>query len=906
MEIVEQFFLVLAYLAGIGFLLSGLDDLFFDSQFLVYLWKSRRRPPVALQDLKLVPEQWIALLVPAWLEGGVVNKMAEYATRVLLYEKYDIFIGVYPNDPETEREVDDLCSAHPRIHKVGVPHPGPTSKADCLNWTYRAMRLNEVPGVREYGVVAIHDAEDVMHPLVLKVYNYFVPRTYDMGQVPVFALELPPWRHWVANTYLDDFAELHTKDLFVRQSIGGVVPSAGVGTAFSRQTLDHLAAANHGDPFLVGNLTEDYEVGIRVKRAGFRTGVLSVPVERIVRPKRRDGTLGPPKSVSEIVAVRETFPKTFRHAVRQRARWILGISFQTWEQAGWAGSWPMRYTLARDRRAPLTHLINMIGYLVLVFVLGQWLFRFTPWGSNLYLRPLFASDAWLWKVVIIDTGLLGYRALQKSISVASIYRWPQALASIPRVVVGNLVNFTATVSATRTYLAHKLFGEPIVWLKTDHVFPAEAELAQYTKTIEDLLVEEGLVTREQIFAAVRTAGNASIPLTLLRMGLLTEQDFSAIWARHSGLDVRFLNPYSIPPHVLERFPETLSLETAAVPVAEEGGRMALAFREPPSEAQLGRLRERLHGPIAPVLARPSAIAYVRNRAYPRLTLARSPMMNLPEKFRGAGTLDAVVFLDALSSQQAGRHSLADVVVDMGLMSEGEARRVWAEVLGCPPCNFTPLHLSQEPYYQLGPFFWWLHRLLPVQNRKIVCAAPPHPQMVQWLAAGVGVEPAFLAELPRALELATRQSGLDLDPEQLLIDALGDHGILQPADVARVKATRSLITDPVAKWLLLQNLVTVEQLSEAFLEICYLPRAANWREEEVRRLAPVLPPGFSQETGCYCLEESQAAVRLGLAQLPAAGTVRQVYDRLAGCSLFFQALTAEQARELRSLWAVDCR
>jgi len=188
---IEQIFIVLAYVAAIGFLISGLDDLFFDSHFIAYLWRLRKRPALSLKELKLAQEQWIALLVPAWQEGGVVNKMTEYATRVVLYEKYDIFIGVYPNDPETNRCVDEICATHPRIHKVVVPNPGPTSKADCLNWVYRAMRMNEVPGVREYAVVAIHDAEDVMHPLMLKVYNYFVPRTYDMAQLPVFALARP-------------------------------------------------------------------------------------------------------------------------------------------------------------------------------------------------------------------------------------------------------------------------------------------------------------------------------------------------------------------------------------------------------------------------------------------------------------------------------------------------------------------------------------------------------------------------------------------------------------------------------------------------------------------------------------------------------------------------------------------
>jgi adsorption protein B len=899
-EFTEHFFLALAYVAALGFLVSGLDDLFFDSQFLVYLWKIRKRAPLPLKELRLAQEQWIALLVPAWQEGGVVNKMAEYATRVVLYEKYDIFIGVYLNDPETNRCVDEICLTHPRIHKVVVPHPGPTSKADCLNWIYRAMRLNEVPGVREYAVVAIHDAEDVLHPLMLKVYNYFVPRHHDMAQLPVFGLEFPPWKNWVANTYIDDFAELHTKDLYVRQSIGGVVPSAGVGTAFARPVLERLSAERGGEPFFAGNLTEDYEVGIRVKRAGYRVGVVNVPVERLVRPRRADGSLGRARPVTELVAVRETFPSTFSNAVRQRARWILGISFQTWEQAGWSGTWPVRYTLARDRRAPLTHLINMLGYLVLAFALAQWIFRSTPWGANFYLRPVFISESWLWKVVLIDTWLLLYRAAQKFISVTAIYNWRQAVASIPRVVVNNLVNFTATVRAAGVYLAHKFFGRPIVWFKTEHTFPAEAELAEYTKTIEDLLVQEGLVTREQLLDAVRQSNGYSVPFVLLRMGLLAEEDFTAIWVKHSGLDARFVDPYAIPGRLLDRCPEALALELAAIPVAQEGGRVVVAFREPPPMANLDRLRQKLGAPVVPVLARPGNLVYARNRAYPRHTLARSPILHLPQRFQRIGTLDALIFLDALSSQQAGRHSLPDVITDMALLSEGEARLLWADLLGCPPSQLQPLTVDRDAYFRVGPFFWWLHRILPVQQGRVVCAALRHPQMMAWLATRLGSEPGWLAELPRKLELASQIAGSGLDPEALVLDSLGDKGVLSADDIARARAARALVTDPIPNWLLLQKLVTEEQLNEAFREICYLPRADEWRPEEVRRLAPILPPGFAEEHGCYCLEESGAAVRLGLSQLPTPQTVHELYDRLSGCSLFFQSVNYEESRQLKIL------
>jgi bacteriophage N4 adsorption protein B len=900
MEIIENIFQVLAYVAVIGFLISGLDDLFFDSNFLVYLFRQRKKPHITLKELCLAQEQWIALFVPAWQEGGVVNKMAEYAARVVQYEKYDIFIGVYPNDPETNRCVDDICAENPRIHKVVVPHPGPTSKADCLNWIYRAMRLNEVPGTREYSLIAIHDAEDVLHPLVLKVYNYFVPRFYDMGQLPVFALELPAHRNWVGNTYVDDFAELHTKDLYVRETMGGVVPSAGVGTAFSRATVDRLAGENRGDPFRVGNLTEDYEVGIRIKRAGLRGGMLNVPVDRIVRRKRRDGTLGPPETITETVAVRESFPSTFATAVRQRSRWILGISFQTWEQTGWRGTLPMRYTLVRDRRAPLTHFINIVGYVTLLFVLFQYFFQQTPWAANYFVRPVFAADSILWKIAIVDTWLLAYRAIQKFISVYAIYSLKQACFSIPRVVVGNLINFMATVRATRMYLAHKIFGRPIVWLKTVHVFPGEAQLSEYRKSIEDLLVEEGLATREQIFQALRMEKAGSAPLNLLRMGLLEEKQFIQIWARHSGLPMRFINPYEVSPALLSRFPEPESVALESLPVTQGSDRVSVCFREPPTNGVLPRVRQYLGGAIEPFLARPSNIAYARDRAYPRLLLPVTRLAAATELFRQAGNVEPQAFVEALSSHHASRRSLPDVMIDMGLLTEPHARQIWAEALNCRPACADERPFNLETYYRVGPSFWWMHRMVPVGPDTVVTAAPPHPDLIAWLEEKIGTRPGFVAEVPGRLDLLARTSGAELDPEQVLLASLAGKGILEKEEVPNLKSMRSLVADPIAKWLLLQKRVTEEQLHQSFLETSYLPLAGPWNSDELARLLPILPPGFSEQHGCYPLKATRENITLGLSQLPSTRTLNDIHDRLFGYPLFFQALSYPDAQVLRTI------
>jgi len=48
---------------------------------------------------------------------------------------------------------------------------------------------------------------------------------------------------------MDEFAELHAKDILVREAIARQVPSAGVGTCFSRRAVMALLADGEGVAF---------------------------------------------------------------------------------------------------------------------------------------------------------------------------------------------------------------------------------------------------------------------------------------------------------------------------------------------------------------------------------------------------------------------------------------------------------------------------------------------------------------------------------------------------------------------------------------------------------------------------------------------------------------------------------
>ena len=103
--------------------ISGLDDFFIDVVYWVRRIKRklsvyRRYPRMSYRELYKPDEKPLAIMVPAWNETGVIGNMAELAATTLDYENYHIFVGTYPNDPDTQRDVDEVCARFPNVHKV--------------------------------------------------------------------------------------------------------------------------------------------------------------------------------------------------------------------------------------------------------------------------------------------------------------------------------------------------------------------------------------------------------------------------------------------------------------------------------------------------------------------------------------------------------------------------------------------------------------------------------------------------------------------------------------------------------------------------------------------------------------------------------------------------------------------
>jgi adsorption protein B len=434
-----------ALFAATGFLILGLGDLAVDLLWIGLRFRAPRRRAACVDDLP-GPERpgRLAVFVPAWDESAVIGPMLSGAVAAWGEGDWRLYVGTYPNDPATRAAAGAV--ADPRVRVVTGGEAGPTTKADCLNLLWRALLADEAAGAKPAKAVVLHDAEDVVHPDELRLFDGLVER-FDLVQLPVLPL-IDPNSPWLGGHYADEFSESHGKELAVRGALGAGLPSAGVGCAFSRPALDRLAAARRGLPFDADSLTEDYELGLRIADSGGRSIFLRVA--------GRDGSL---------VATREYFPGTLRAAVAQKARWMTGIALAGWDRLGWSGGLVERWMRLRDRQSLLAALLLFAGYLALAL----WLvLKAREGATGIAPAPLPPALALL---ISANMGLLAWRLAARATFTAAAYGWREGLRAVPRAAIANAVAMLAAAAALGRYRALRRGGRPR-WGKTAHMFPA--------------------------------------------------------------------------------------------------------------------------------------------------------------------------------------------------------------------------------------------------------------------------------------------------------------------------------------------------------------------------------------------------------------------------------------------------
>ncbi len=496
MLMIRDFFVGMTWIVAVVYFLSGTQDLVYDiGAYWLRFWRQftyRQKPRLTLERLRAREQQRIAVMVPAWNEGEVVASMVDNIIKRVEYDNYSIFVGTYPNDMATQNCVDRLAKEYPQILKVVTARPGPTTKADCLHNVLASIRLFEEANRVNFDIILMHDAEDWVHPQEFLLHNYLIPQI-DVVQIPILPFPTT-WHKWVHWIYADEFSENHMKDVPVREKISGFVPYAGTGTGFSRKVIEYLSDEHGGHVFNESSMTEDYSMSKKIREAGLKSVFVNVVLGDDKSPWWKPLCQRP-----MFISNWSYFPMDWTRSVRQKSRWIIGISLQEWEQTGWEGNWLMKENFIKDRKVFVAAFASMLGYILLIYnifyVLGY--LGWVPFR----LLPTLTVGGSLTNLVTFCTFFMALRITQRIVWVGLTYGLAAGLMAVPRLIVGNVLNGLASMRALKVFADSRSGKAAVKWDNTQHL-EGIGDMDAPTQQKETIVLQG--IPRDQVLAGLRS------------------------------------------------------------------------------------------------------------------------------------------------------------------------------------------------------------------------------------------------------------------------------------------------------------------------------------------------------------------------------------------------------------------
>jgi type IV pilus assembly protein PilB len=124
------------------------------------------------------------------------------------------------------------------------------------------------------------------------------------------------------------------------------------------------------------------------------------------------------------------------------------------------------------------------------------------------------------------------------------------------------------------------------------------------KDLGEILVEEGLITAEQLTQASEEMDRlgSSLGRVLIEMGMLKEPDLVAALARQVGLEYIDLSEYQVDPSAVSLLPEQVARRYRALPIGFENSHVVVAMSDPANVFAMDDIRTITGMEVKPVVA----------------------------------------------------------------------------------------------------------------------------------------------------------------------------------------------------------------------------------------------------------------------------------------------------------------
>ncbi|MCV0395894.1 MAG: glycosyltransferase [Rhizobiaceae bacterium] len=223
------------------------------------------RPPAPIEpERRLTPDMpTYTIVVALYREAAIVPDLLAALGKIFWpRSKLEVKLVCEEDDHATLGALEAL-PLRPVIEIIRVPPVGPRTKPKAL-----AYALPFCSG--EF--LALYDAEDRPHPMQLvEAWEAFRKADGDLACVQAPLVVANSRESMVARSFAFEYAALFRGLLPWLANRNLVLPLGGTSNHFRRETLEEVGG---WDPY---NVTEDADLGLRLGRFGYRTGLIELP-----------------------------------------------------------------------------------------------------------------------------------------------------------------------------------------------------------------------------------------------------------------------------------------------------------------------------------------------------------------------------------------------------------------------------------------------------------------------------------------------------------------------------------------------------------------------------------------------------------------------------------------------------
>ena len=218
--------------------------------------RSLKPEPLATHTLPVY-----SVLVPLLREAGVLPGLVQ-ALQALIYPKAKLEILLILEAADLDTQAALLRMQLPgNFRAIVVPDRAPRTKPKALNYALQYARGD---------YIVVYDAEDRPEPdQLLRAVTAFERLSADVGCLQAQLNIYNPHRSWFSRQFTIEYSALFDAILPALARLRLPMPLGGTSNHFRREALIGCGA---WDPY---NVTEDADLGLRLARRGWRTGVLA-------------------------------------------------------------------------------------------------------------------------------------------------------------------------------------------------------------------------------------------------------------------------------------------------------------------------------------------------------------------------------------------------------------------------------------------------------------------------------------------------------------------------------------------------------------------------------------------------------------------------------------------------------